>query len=69
MGFDPPLIKSEVLRETFGLVYEPTRRSSVSKESTVFDPTSVSGARTAVLNKVSNGEESSGITDANTPWF
>ena len=69
LEFDPPLIKSEVLRETFGLAYEPTRRSSVSKKSTVFDPTSVSNAQIAVLNKVSNGEESSDIADANTPCF
>ena len=69
LEFDPPLVKSELLRETFGLAYEPTGQSSVSKKNTVFDPTSVPNAQNIVLNKVSNGEESSGMADANTPWF
>ena len=67
LGLAPPLVTSEILRETFGLVYEPTQRSC--EDNNLLDPTSASTAQIAVLNKASNGEKPDGILDPSTPCF
>ena len=56
LDFDPPLIKSTILKETFDVVYEPTRRISTKLIPSYMDPTPASIAQTATLRAVS-GEE------------
>ena len=38
LQFDPPLIKSEILREIFGLAYEPTTRTAAPASPATSDP-------------------------------
>ena len=42
LDFDPPLIRSTILKETFDVVYEPTRRTSTQLTPSHMDPTSAS---------------------------
>ena len=40
--FDPPLIKSTILKETFDVVYKPTKKTSTRLTPSRMDPTSAS---------------------------
>ena len=63
LDFDPPLIKSTILKETFDVVYESTRRTSTQLTPSQMDPTSASTAQAATLRTLS-GEERTSISNA-----
>ena len=67
LDFALPLVTSEILWETFGLVYELTQRSC--EDNKLLDPTSASTAQIAILNKVSDGEKPDGVLDSSTSCF
>ena len=59
LDYDPPLIKSKLLKETFDVVYESTKRSSTQLTPSQMDPTSTSTAQAATLRAVSGEEQTS----------
>ena len=63
LDFDPPLIKSTILKKKFDIVYEPTRRRSTQLPSSHMGPTSESIAQAATLSAVI-GENQTSISNA-----
>ena len=59
LDYDSPPIKSTILKETFDIVYESTRRSSTQLTPSQIDPTSASTAQAATLRAVSGEEQTS----------
>ena len=63
LDFDPPLIKSTIIKEIFDVVYAPSRRTSAQLTPSHMDRTSTSIAPTVTLRAVSGEEETSTSND------
>ena len=57
LEFDPPLIRSSILEETYDVLYEPTQRSTLAVNATELNPTEAPSTQVSVLKDISGYEE------------